>query len=475
MYNLLYEVFMLIVPIAVTPYVSRTLGENASGQYSYMFSIVTYFTLFAALGFDKYAQRLIARHQDNKKQQSVDFWEIIIARLMPVILSATVYSVILFFSGFGEKYQIIAVIMLLNILAIGVDPIFMLQGNEDFSLIVLRNVIIKVIGFVCIFIFVKSPTDLWKYTLIQSLIIVLSGISLWVYMPKYLCKVKLYEIRPFRHLPASFLLFLPTIAVSVYTILDKTLIGLITKIDAENGNYEYAEKLVKMALTIIISLGTVMVPRNTKVFASGKFEEGRKNILNSLKFVFFLGIPLMFGLMSIADNLIPWYLGSGYNKAANLVKILSPIIVIIGMSNVFGLQFLIPMGKDKKFTKAIVIGAIVNFSLNLVFIPKLASYGAAIATIIGESIVTLVMFFMVKKELRLNCSLKKVWKFLLSGLVMFAICNGLSKHFVSSIINTLIITGVGVCVYFFMLFVLREQFFAGLCHKFKCILIKYKK
>ncbi|ELB18976.1 flippase [Enterococcus faecium] len=475
MYNLLYQLFMLIVPIAVTPYVSRTLGENASGQYSYMFSIVTYFALFAALGFDKYAQRLIARHQDDKMQQSIDFWEIIIARFLSVLFSAILYSVILSFEGFGEKYQIIAAIMLLNILAIGFDPIFIFQGNEDFSLVVLRNVIIKIIGFICIFIFVKSQSDLWKYTLIQSLIVVLSCVSLWFYIPKYLCKIKISRIKPFKHIPATFLLFLPTIAGSVYTTLDKTLIGIITKVDAENGNYEYAERLVKMALTIIISLGTVMVPRNTKIFATGNFEEGRKNILNSIKFVFFLGIPLTLGLMSIADNLIPWYLGSGYDKAVNLVKLLSLIIVIIGMSNVFGLQFLIPMGRDKKFTKAIVIGAIVNFSLNLIFIPRLASYGAAIATIIGESVVTLIMYFMVKDELKLNFPFKMIWKFLLAGIIMFTVCNTMSHYLMSSIINTVMIVGVGILVYFLMLLFLREQFFIRICNKLKNVLPCFKK
>lgn len=463
---------MLIVPIAVTPYVSRALGENSSGQYSYMFSIVTYFTLFAALGFDKYAQRLIAQHQGDKFQQSVDFWEIIIARAVPVGLSVCIYSILLISGAFGDKYSVIALIFSLNILAIGVDPIFIFQGNEDFSLIVLRNLVIKTIGFVCIFVFVNNPYDLWKYTLIQSLIIVLSCMSLWLYMPKYIEKISIKSLKPFNHLFPAFLLFLPTIAVSVYTTLDKTLIGVITKVDAENGNYEYAEKLVKMALTIIVSLGTVMVPRNTKEFSSGNFEQGRKNIINSLSFVFFLGLPLMFGMTAVSDNLIPWYLGPGYNKAANLVKILSPIIVIIGMSNVFGLQYLIPTGRDAKFTKAIIVGAVVNFTLNLVLIRQFASYGAAIATIIGESVVTVIMFNMVKDELRLQDSLKSIWRYAVSGVLMFTCCMLISTKLTPSVAHTLLIVMIGVVVYFMLLLILQDAFFITIIKKSVAILSK---
>ena len=401
-YNLIYEIFILIVPVAITPYVSRVLGEEGSGQYSYIYSIVTYFTLFAALGFGKYAQRLVAQHQCDKYKQSVDFWEVILARLVSVLMAIFVYIVLMKLEVYGEKYNILVLIFTINIIAVAFDITFFFQGNEEFKIMVFRNIVVKTIGFICIFIFVKSSQDLWKYTLIQSLMIVLSNLSLWMYLPRYLEKISWHDIHPIQHIVPTLFLFLPTIAVSIYTSLDKTLIGLITKDDAENGNYEYAEKIVKMALTVITSLGTVMIPRNSQQFANGKFESVKKNIENSLRFVMLAGIPMMLGLMAVADNMIPWYLGGGYDKAANLIKILSPIIVIIGFSNVLGLQYLLPSGADKEFTIAIITGAVTNFILNCILIRYTGSYGAAVATVIAESVVTIVMFGYVKEKIHIN-------------------------------------------------------------------------
>lgn len=292
---------------------------------------------------------------------------------------------------------------------------------------------------------------------------------------KNLVKVPLKEIHPLSHLIPTLILFLPTIATSIYTSLDKTLIGLLVpgevveqlpdgttivkKIaDIENGNYEYAEKLVKMALTVITSLGIVMIPRNTKYYAEGKIEEVENNIYVTSKIVFMLGIPLMLGCIAIADNLIPWYLGDSYSKAANLMKLLSPIILIIGFSNVFGLQFLIPTGQDKKFTIAIVIGAITNLCLNLFFIHFWQSYGAAIATLIAEFLVTMVMYLFIKKHIHLWKILLNSWKYILAGIGMFVPCYFVGMKLSSSILNTFLIVAIGAGIYGILLLILRDEF-----------------
>ena len=150
---MLYEIFLLIVPILVTPYVSRVLGEEASGQYSYIYSIVTYFTLFAALGFGRYAQRLIAQHQGDKRQQSVDFWEVFLVRLIPVVFTLIVYIVLWIFGVYGDKYSLLIGIFTINIIAVALDVTFFFQGNEEFGKIIVRNIVVKIVGFGCIFFF----------------------------------------------------------------------------------------------------------------------------------------------------------------------------------------------------------------------------------------------------------------------------------------------------------------------------------
>ena len=456
-YNLLYEIFLLIVPVLVTPYVSRVLGEEASGQYSYSFSIITYFTLFAALGFGRYAQRLIAQHQGDIKQQSIDFWEIFIARLIPITLTLAVYLLLLALNIYDQKYVALMMIFTINIIAIAFDVTFYFQGNEEFGKIVIRNVLVKFIGFICIFVFVKDSSDLVIYAAIQSLIIFFSNVLLWLYMPKYLIKVSKSEIRPLKHLPATIILFLPTIATSIYTSLDKTLIGVITRNDAENGNYEYAERIVKMALTVVTSLGTVMIPRNSQQFANGNIKGVENNIYKSSRFVMLVGMPMVLGLIAVSDNFVPWYLGAGYLKAANLIKLMSPIIVIIGFSNVFGLQFLIPSGQDKKFSIAVITGAAINFCLNIVMIKWLASYGAAIATVIAEVVVTVVMLIFIRKNISARRIIIDSWKYCIAGLVMFTVCYCIGRGLTPSIVHTCEIVVTGALIYILVIMLLRDD------------------
>lgn len=488
-YNLIYQLFLLIVPIAVTPYVARVLGDGGSGQYSFSFSILTYFTLFAALGFSTYAQREMAKYQGNKEKQSILFWEIFIARLIPVALSLVVYYALIGCNVYGQAYNTLMQIMAINVIAIVFDIAFFYQANEEFGKMVIINIIIKTLGFISIFFFVKQYDDLWKYTLIQSLTVLLGYLALWVHLPMSIHKVSIKEIHPWRHLLPTLILFLPTIATSVYTSLDKTLIGLLVpgeivetlengeqvvkKIsDIENGNYEYAEKLVKMALTVITSLGIVMIPRNTKCYSEGKIEEVEKNIYTTLKIVFLIGIPLMLGCIVIADNIIPWYLGSEYTKAANLMKLLSPLILLIGFSNVFGLQFLIPTGKDKQYTLSIIIGAVLNLCLNLILIRYWKSYGAAIATIIAEGIVSITMYIFIHKHIKFLKVLLNSWKYLLAGIGMFVPCYFVGLKLAPSILNTFLIVLMGVGIYGVLLLLLRDEFLMKFCKK---IFVKSKK
>ncbi len=464
-YNLLYELFLLIIPIVVTPYVARALGETGSGQYSFTYSISTYFTLFASLGFSFYAQRLVASHQGDKAQQSKDFWEIFFVRLIPVGITLIVYVVLAGAGVYGVKYNYLMIILSINVIAVAFDITFFFKGNEEFGRIVLRNIVIKSVSILCIFLFVKDTDDLWIYALIQSGAVILSNLSLWLYLPKQLVKINLKDTHPFKHLKPTIILFLPTIATSVYTSLDKTLIGLITRDDAENGNYEYAEKLVKMALTVLTSLGTVMIPRNSKKFADGDIKGVEANIYKSTQFVLFMGIPLMFGMIAVSDNLISWYLGSGYSKASTLMKILSPIIPIIGLSNVFGIQFLIPSKQDKKYTLAVILGAVTNLLLNLLLIYFIKSYGAAIATVIAETIVTGVMLIFLRKNIRFGKILLSSWKYWIAGLVMFAALFFIFRGYSPSVLHTLYMTGCGVLIYFCVLTLLKDKYVWGAYRK----------
>lgn len=472
-FNLLYQLFLIVVPIITTPYVSRVLTANGVGQYSFSFSLATYFTIFAGLGFGYYAQRAIAKRKDNKEELSKTFWEIIICRMFPVIIALAV-NIVFCLIGLYREYTSLMWVFNINIFAIALDISFLYQGREEFGSLVIKNLLIKTASVVLIFIFVVSEKSLITYTIINASSVFLSNLFMWISTRKMLVKIRPRSLRPLSHLKGTIILFLPTIAVSIYTVLDKTLIGIlisdtyevlgedgvyITKnySDLENGYYEQSEKIVKMAMVFITSIASVMIPRNSNELARGNIDTVRKNIYTSCRLVLLFGIPLMLGLIAVADNLVPWFLGSEYEKSALLMKVLSPLVLILGFSNVFGLQFLIPAGKDKAFTIALTTGAIVNLLLNVFFIQLWWSIGAAIATLIAETVVTTITAISVRKEINFLKAFVSGWKYIIAGLLMFGICYLISTKLNPSIINTIIITISGMISYFVILLLLRDS------------------
>ena len=464
-YNLIYQILLIIIPIITTPYVSRVLGADGVGKFSFSNSIASYFVIFASLGFGYYAQREIAKYQDNKKKQSEIFWEIIIVRFVSVSTALIVYFAAIVLGVFKEEYTLLMIILSINILAVAFDISFLFAGNEDFSKTVLTNTVVRILNVIAIFVFVKDRNDLWKYVLITVLTVLTANASLSVYAKNFLCKIEIKSLRPIRHIKPAVILFLPTIAVSVYAYLDKTMIGVITGSDFENGFYEQAEKIVKMVMTVVTFLGTVMIPRNANAFERKDMEAIRRNIYRSVRFVLFLGIQMMIGLIAVSDNMVPWFLGDGYYKSANIMKILSVLILAIGLSNVFGLQYLIPAGEDKKFTISVTCGAITNFLLNLVLIRLFKSYGAAIATIVAEIAVAVIMFCFIRKNISLREILKSSIKYLISGIIMFVPCFMLGRILAPSIINTFIIVFTGVVVYLICLILLKDGFFFEIANR----------
>ena len=261
-----------------------------------------------------------------------------------------------------------------------------------------------------------------------------------VYLPADLSKISVKNLKPLKHLK-------PTIATTVYTMLDKTTIGITTDNPSENGNYEYADKIVKMALTLITSLGSVMIARNSALFVENKNNEIINNVQKSVRFVFALGIPIMLGIISVSDNLIPRYLGEDYERPNTLLKIMPPLVLVIGLSNVFGIQYLLPIKQDKKYIIAIAAGCLVNLVLNIPFIFALESYGAAIASVISEVVVNFVMLIYIRKIINVKLILKQTRRYIVTGLVMFAVCYPLSIYLTSSILNTFLIVVVGAVFY----------------------------
>jgi O-antigen/teichoic acid export membrane protein len=423
------------------------------GTYSYTYSIVSYFILLASLGVADYAQREIAYQQDNPHLQSRTFYEVNIIRTLLVGLSLCLYYLII--SNFPGSH-LIYWYQALNIVAVLFDISWFFQGLEEFGKIVLRNFIIKFASIILIFVLIHQPDDLNKYVCLIGMMNVLSGLSIWLYLPQYLVPVPRREIKPFRNFSIIIQMFLPQIAIQIYTVLDKTMIGVITGSPLENGYYEQAEKVVKLSLTIVTSLGTVMLPRIAYAYAHKDYETIKTNMMRSYRFVWFLTMPMFFGFIAISNNFVPWFFGPGYGKVVPLMQILSGLVIAIGLSNVTGIQYLLPTNQQNKLTMTVVCGAIVNFALNLFLIPMLQSIGAAIASLIAEITVTAVQFYMVRNIFSISQIFYSASRYFVSGIIMLTIIWLIGHTISPTIIHTFIIIGIGGILYFGLLFIFKD-------------------
>ena len=455
-FNALYQIFLIIVPLIVTPYISRVLLPVGVGQYSFSYSLISYFVIFAALGFNLYGQREIAKYQGDKHKQSVVFWEITIVRIFTTLLFLMINIVLCGFNVYGT-YNTLMLILSINIFATMFDFSFVLQGNEAFGKLVLRNFIVKTLAVISIFVFVKTENDVWIYTLINALMVLVSNLAIIFYMFKMVQKVSFDELKPFKRFVPALRFFLPTIVISIYTILDKTLIGFILKSDAQNGFYDQAYKIVSIVVTLTTALSLVMVSRNSYEKARGNTEALKNNMYFASKIVMCVGLPLMFGVMAISQNMNLWFFGPGYTEVINLMIAFAPLIMMIGLNNVTGIQYLMAVGRENTFTKTVIFGALLNFVLNIVLIYTIGTIGAVISSVVAEMAILVCQLIILRKEISVKKFLLCGWKNLLASVCMFVCLWFIKDYFVSSILNTCLLILIGMAIYGLLLILLKDD------------------
>lgn len=452
LYNLTFQIMTIILPLITTPYVSRVLGAERIGIYSYTLSIVTYFVIAGSLGVSLYGQREIAYVQDDRYKRTKAFWEINIMRFTSILIAGIVYYI---FIAKGNEYQKYYNILLLEIVAAAFDISWFFNGLEDFKKTVTRNIVIRLLSVTCVFLFVKNPDDLIKYVLIYSLGNALGSISLWFYLPKYLEGINMKHLDVYRHFIPVLLLFIPQISNQVSNIMDKTMLGKLIVDKAEVGYYDQSQKILRILISLTTSLGVVMMPRIANTFATGDTKKARDYMKKSLNFIFFIAFPMMLGLISVSDAFVPLFFGKGYDKVSVLMKVMSPTILLMGVSNVIGTQYLIPTKRQRVYTDSVLIGVVVNFVLNWILILKFKAVGACIATIICETIVLGIQLYYLRNEISITDMLKQSGRYILSSLVMYAVCCYIGRAVPYGVTSILLKVGIGATVYMAMLIIIK--------------------
>lgn len=410
LYNVIYQLLLIVLPLITTPYISRVLGAHGIGVYTYTYTVANYFMLVAMLGVKNYGNRSIASVRDDKNIVSKTFWEIYGLQFLCSVVSISAYCGYIFL--FESEYWLISLIQGIYVLSGLLDISWFFFGLEQFKITVFRNIVIRLCAIGCVFVFVKTAEDLWKYTLIMTLSVLISQGYLWFYVKRFIHWVPPKLVCVMGHFKSELILFIPVIAVSLYKMMDKIMLRQMSTF-TQVGYYESAEKILNIPMGVITALGTVMLPRMSHLAQKGKMKESKQYIYNSMIFAMFLASGMLFGIAGIAKDFIPLFLGEEYMDSIVLLQALTPTVFFIAWANVIRTQYLIPRHMDKSYIISVLLGAVVNLVINALLIPKLEAMGAVLGTVCAEGSVFLCQTIMVRKELEIN----RYWK---HGVVMLA-------------------------------------------------------
>ncbi|MBR0342873.1 MAG: flippase [Oscillospiraceae bacterium] len=454
-YNTTFQIVSLLISVITVPYVSRVLGAVGIGKYSFANSIVSYFVLMAAFGSSAYGTRQISYYRDTKEKMSEAFWNLFFFRLIATAMMLVLYFLYLVCYG---GVTLLNVILAANIANVAIDISWLFQGTEQFRQIAMRNLSVKICCAVLVFLLIKAPDDLWLYVLLIVLSNIAGNLVMWLSVNRLIDMPRI--VHPFFDVKGIFAVFLPTIAIQVYMVLDKSMIGFITKSDYENGCYEQAELIARVSLTLVTSLGMVVLPRIGNLYNNNEIEKAKEYIYKSYRFVWVIAIPMTAGLLGIASMLVPVFLGEGYEGAIILLEIFSVLIVVVSLAYITGLSYLIPTEQQNVYTVAVTVAAVVNFLMNLVLIKKYNAVGAAVASVTAETIgLTVQLLYCIMtgqlESRKIFCS---VWKYITASGIMLIVVFLMKSRLTTRAGSLIIIIGAAVIVYTVTIVALKDAF-----------------
>lgn len=452
LYNVVYQILLLLVPLITVPYISRVLGPELVGINSYTNSWMTFFMLVGQMGIALYGNREVAYHRENPIERSKIFWGIELLQVITITCALIAYlgAVLLFSTTFKEYF----LLQSFWIIAAGVDVSWYFMGVENFQRIVFRNMLVKLASVALIFLVVKGNNDLGKYIALLGLSNLVGNLTLWPYLKDEIKWVPISTWHPFRHFYPALLLFVPTITIQVYLVVNRLMLGRMST-QSQLGQFQYTDQIIKVILAVVTASGQVMLPHIANKFSKGDVKGIRDSLYNSFDFITAIAIPMMFGIMAIAKQFAPWFLGKQFNDAGILMMIEAPVILFIGWSNVTGTQYLMPINRTKEYTVSVTVGAVINVIANLFLIALWGARGATLATDISEFAVAAVQLVYIRQTISRRKLFGQMWKYLLSGGIMFIITYRLAMIMNMTIPNLAIEVIIGAVIYIIGIFILR--------------------
>lgn len=443
-YQFMYQALTLIIPLFLSPYLTRTLGGEALGNYAYSNSIAYYFVLFGMLGISRHGQRVISANSDDNEKLRKKFWSLIYIHTFFSAIAVMCYCLFIFF--FIHENRNIYIVQIFFVMSALFDITWLFQGLENFRDVINKNLIVQISECVLIFLFVNKPSDIYIYGLIVSVGTCIGQAALLPKAIKLIRPITVGKEDICEHIKPLFILAITVFAAALYTVFDKTLLGILA--DKKSvAFYEYSDKIIKIPKTFITVIGTVLFPRACRLAAKEDINGQIKYYRYSLIITSIIGIGSLFGILALGQQIAIAYYGEEFSLCGKIIMIMSPLIFIVGLGDVLRTQYLIPKKMDFEFAKCLCINAIINVIVSGILIPYMGVYGAVIGTLAAELFGLCYQMNLCKEIASYIELLKIVLPFVVIGSIMYIIIQLLVLAYGSSLAMIIIEAMAGGLVY----------------------------
>ncbi|HEL9589591.1 TPA: flippase [Streptococcus suis] len=461
-YNMVYQLLTLVIPLLMTPYISRVLGASQLGIYDYNNSVVTLVVTISLFGIGHYGSREIAYVRDDGPLLSRTFWSILLTQFFLGLVCFGVFWGV----AISSNYYIYTISFGFWVLGTIIDCTWIYVGVEDMEHAVVKNIIAKLLFILGTLLFVKTPDDLILYIFLNGLSVLLANILAYSSLRKYISKPTFHISLIWRHIIGSLKLFLPVVAIQLLLSINKIILGTLVTDIADVAYYGNAEKIVQIPLSLIMVMNTVMMPRLANEFRNKNRDNIERYMALSSGFSIFLSVPLMVGIFIISDSFIPWFLGSEFISSISIVKMLTPIILFNTLLGISGNQYLVATNKMKPLLISNILSAVTNIVLDLILVPYFGIYGICIATIVGLLVALCIQYNTIRKEISILFIFRYLIKYLSMALVMGLVIKVLFFNAESVIATTAFQGLIGLVVYVLIGIVLGDEILFKLYNQF---------
>ena len=441
-YTLSYQILYLILPIITVPYITRVFTQETVCLYTVISANCSYFVLFGMLGIALLGPREIAKCLGDRDRLSITFSNIYKIQFLSHIIAIVAYIVYCILIEDG----VIKYLYLLYLISSLFDISWFFIGIEDFKNVSIRNIIIKLVSFTLLFLVVKSDTDIYKYVCTLYVPQIVINIYMWyLALSKYIRLIKMKGIDKFL-LKETVSLFLPQVASSIYTILDKTVLGIFTTYTVA-AIYSQGQTLLKLFLAVVPSFCKVMAPRVANCLERKADDEVNKYMTMSANVIGFLSFLLAFGIFGCSELFVAWYLPEGYSQTSDVLRICAPIIIFVSGANLISVQYLIPKGEQRIYTISVFSATGINLILNFGLAPIIGIYGVCIGSVVAEATGFIIQLVYVKRYLNLKTLFMNIPIFVISGLIMLLVIDNVSENMEATFISIALLAIIGAIVY----------------------------